>query len=206
MRQNFFFGWSTSISTAAGILFFSSQFVVFFFCFPLFFLKPERICVICSTPVHKTDWQRGAAESLMWHFMIPSRCHPPPLCLCHPDKPRVQHTLTDRSSCSLSHNIIQEHGGNRAGQRADRMFPPPSGFPHKLCSINTTDISDVLFRKCMFCCGVALLRWPVALPHNYSDDRLCVIRQKRMLGGGDNSSSINLDRPLNSLAGVAIDL
>lgn len=60
MRLNFFFGWSTSISTAAGILFFSSQFVVYFFLLSSFF--PEAVENLCHL-FHSSSWHWLAERS-----------------------------------------------------------------------------------------------------------------------------------------------
>ncbi len=108
-----------------------------FFCFASFLLKQASIC---STPVHEPDWHRGAAESLMWHnTMIPTRCLRPSLYLSHPDKPCVQHTLTDPSSCSLSHNIIQNMGATERASRLTGCSHLPAAL-HSVysCSIDTT--------------------------------------------------------------------
>lgn len=114
-----------------------SPFIRLLFVLDLWFaFRGEDLCSFsfCSTPVPKPDWHRGAAESLMWHnIMIPTRCHRPTLYLSHPDKPPSHSHWSEILFFQSEYH--PEHGRDRASWGADRMFPPPSGFPHTVCSL-----------------------------------------------------------------------
>lgn len=69
-----FWGWDKTSSGAPRTCLFSSQFVVCLL-FVLFFFwsSGESVSFVPLQFIRVTDRERGAAESLMWHFMIPSR-------------------------------------------------------------------------------------------------------------------------------------
>lgn len=129
----------------------------FFLGFLFFSSMPGSVSrSICFTPLRKPAWHDGAAESLMRHVTIPTRCHRPPSYLPHLDKSRVRHTLTDPGSCSLSHNIIQNMAACERAGGLTACFYVPAAF-------NTNSVYS-----CFSSSSTASWRSKTTEPHNES--------------------------------------
>lgn len=166
------------------------------------------MCVIRSTPTgDETDWHRGAAESLMWHIMMPGRCHPPP--------PPLRLTRSDWSELLFppsQHGT--EHGSSRAGRRAktSRLEVLPPEESHKIhfswkwhqmrysVKSNPTLENKCLPKFCSVCKWWSLCRLLQGTLLSIIPAVTVDFSSSEKIAWGGYSRSIHLNRPLNSLA------